>query len=138
MGKIDEFLNKIEHTRRRKDAIALFDIMKQAIPDSPRLWEDKAVGFGDYHYVNKTNEGDMPIIAFVIAKAHITIYFAVSGLDKYKDYLEKIGKYRRGKICLYISNLDKVNKEVLEELIHVYYQDVLDGRTTYRSHLDKS
>lgn len=131
MKDIISKLNEIEWTKRRRDALELLDIMNEAIEETPKLWDDKAVGYGDYHYVNKTNEGDMPIIGFVPAKAHMTIYFAVAGLDPYKDYLDKLGKYKRGKICLYLSNLDKVNKEVLKELISVYYQDVLDKTVTY-------
>jgi hypothetical protein len=124
-------LNEIESKRRRDDALAIFEITKRLLPDEPKLWDDKAVGFGDYHYVNKTNEGDMPILGFVPAKAHITMYFTVGGLDPYKHLLEKIGPYKRGKICLYVTNLNKMNLDVFEELIKTYYQDVLDGNAIY-------
>ena len=133
MKDIISNLNKIESSKRRRDALDIFDIMVENIPDKPKQWERNVVGFGDYHYVNKTNEGDMPIIGLVPAKAHITLYFAVGGLDKYNEYLGRIGKYKRGKICLYISNLEKVDKVVLANLIKHYYQDVLDGKTVYRT-----
>ncbi len=131
MDPIANKLNQIDHERRRRDAFDLLELIDKNVPDPPVLWEDKSVGFGDYHYVNKTSEGDMPILAFVPAKAHITVYFTVGGLDPYVDLLDRIGKYKRGKICLYISNLDKVNIDVLEELIQTYYQDVLEGKAIY-------
>ncbi len=131
MKDIKEVLENIEHPRRKNDAIDLFEIMKNNIPKEPKLWERDAIGFGDYHYVNKTNEGDMPILSFVIAKDHLTMYFAVGGLAPYKEYLDKIGPYKRGKICLYVSNLSKLDKDILASLIKVYYQDVLDGKAVY-------
>ena len=108
MNEIRTFLNEYEVPKRRKDALELFDLMNEVLEISPKLWDGKIVGYGDYHYVNKTNEGDMPILGFVLAKAHITIYFAVGGLNPYKEELDKIGKYKRGKICLYLSNLDNI------------------------------
>ncbi len=122
--KID-ILNKVEHKRRRNDAILLVDIIREVTKVEPKLWDDGFPGFGDYHYVNKTNEGDMPILSLAVAKAHITLYFAVNGLDPYKTYLEKLGQHRRGKVCLYISNMDKIDLEVFKELVKVFYRDAL-------------
>lgn len=89
------------------------------------------IGFGDYHYVNKTNEGDMPILGVVAAKAHVTVYFTVSGLDPYLHLLEQIGKFRRGKICLYISNMDKIDHDVFKTLVSSYYHDVVTKKVNY-------
>lgn len=98
--------------------------MRKELQIEPKLWDNKMVGFGDYHYVNKTNEGDMPITGFVVAKAHITLYFTVQGLDPYNDLLLNLGKYRRGKVCLYISNMNSIDEDALTILIHQYYADI--------------
>ena len=131
MKEIIDRINEIENEKRRSDMFRLFELINQTIDVEPSLWDRKSIGYGNYHYVNKTNEGDMPILAFVPASAHITIYFTVGGLDPYKDLLDQIGKYKRGKICLYLSNLDKVNDDVLRELIKRYYDDVLENRAVY-------
>ncbi|MCH4887878.1 DUF1801 domain-containing protein [Acidaminobacter sp. JC074] len=123
--KFTEWIERIPNERRKENAYRIFNIMKDEIDTPPKVWEDKSIGFGDFHYINKTNEGDMPIIAFVAAKAHITIYFAVQGLDPYTDLLDKIGSYRRGKICLYISNMDKINEDVFRKLIHLYFKEAM-------------
>ncbi|AIO17998.1 hypothetical protein KQ51_00094 [Candidatus Izimaplasma bacterium HR1] len=131
MSDITSRINEVESTKRKKDTHAIFELIKENVPDEPRLWEDTWIGFGDFHYVNKTNEGDMCILGLVAAKAHVTMYFTVGGLDPYKSYLDRLGKYRRGKTCLYISNFDKVDKVVLGDLIKTYYQDVIDGKASY-------
>lgn len=129
--KIINILNEVEHKTRRNDAIQIVDIIRSVTKVEPRLWNDNNPGFGDYHYVNKTNEGDMPILSLAVAKAHVTIYFAVNGLDPYQSYLSKLGQYRRGKICLYISNMKKINVEVFRELVDVFYKDALAKKTNH-------
>lgn len=119
-------LSEIEHKRRRKDALLILETIRQVTQVEPRLWEDGFPGFGRYHYINKTNEGDMPILSLAVAKAHITVYFAVRGLKPYQAYLSDLGQHRRGKICLYISNMDKINMTVFKELIGVAYKDSLE------------
>jgi len=128
-----KIIEEIESSRRKKDATVIFEVMREVIDDELVVWDDKCIGYGVYHYVNKTSEGDMPILGFVVAKAHITMYFAVGGLKHYESYLEQLGNYRRGKICLYISNMDKVNKEVLKELVKTYYQDVQSKKVVYET-----
>lgn len=124
-NRIIERLNEIEHERRRKDAKLIVDVIRAVTHVEPKLWDDKSPGFGSYHYINKTNEGDMPILSIAVAKAHITLYFAVTGLDPYKAYLSELGQHRRGKVCLYISNMDKINLDVFKELIKASYDDAL-------------
>lgn len=119
-----EELNKIQSKRRREDAIEIFELVSDIIPDPPYILEKNSIGFGHYHYVNKTNEGDMCIFGITPAKAHITLYFAVQGLSPYEDLLSQLGAYRRGKICLYISNFSKIDKEVFKKLVSNYYNDV--------------
>lgn len=124
-------IEAIENPRRKSDALEILDLMNEVITDNVRVWENKYIGFGHYHYVNKTNEGDMPVLSMVPAKAHMTLYFTVGGLKHYQDYLDQLGQYRQGKICLYISNMSKINKDVFRSLITKYYEDVSTKTVTY-------
>lgn len=132
-NKIIDKLEAIEHKRRRQDAILILNTIKEVIQVEPKLWDDGFPGFGDYHYVNKTNEGDMPILSFVAAKGHITLYFAVSGLSDYQSYLDKLGQHRRGKVCLYISNMDKIDMDVFKALVKVSYADSLETKANNKA-----
>ena len=128
---VETILNNIPHPKRQKDASWIVTIIAETLKVAPLVWDKKVIGFGDYHYVNNTNEGDMPILGVVAAKAHVTVYFTVSGLDPYVHLLDRIGQYRRGKICLYISNMEKIDLDVFNTLITSYYQDVVTGKIRY-------
>ena len=41
----------------------------------------------------------------------------MSGFSRYEELMKKLGKYKIGKSCLYIKNLDDIDMKVLEELI---------------------
>ena len=133
MSDIQKILNRITSKRRKTDAEELVRLIQKNIDTQPKIWDDKVIGWGDYHYVNKTSEGDMPILGLVPASAHITLYFTVGRLEKYAYFLEKLGQFKRGKICVYINNTDKIDKDIFEEFVKTYYQDVLSGKIVYQT-----
>lgn len=46
----------------------------------------------------------------------MTLYLS-QGFEQYDDLLERLGKHKLGKACLYIKNLDKIDQGVLRELV---------------------
>ena len=44
----------------------------------------------------------------------------MSGFDQHRELLEKLGKHRIGKSCLYIYKLEDVDKEELRKLLELY------------------
>ena len=116
-GNVEEFLNAIPDERKRADAFAVLELMKQATGEEPAMWGDAIVGFGEYHYRYASGrEGDWPLAGFSPRKQNLTIYI-MSGFDAYDELLERLGKYKTGKACLYINKLADVNPAVLEELV---------------------
>lgn len=55
------------------------------------------------------------MIGFAPRKQNISIYL-MGGLNKVEDELSKLGKYKRGKGCLYLKSLSDVNAEVLKKI----------------------
>ena len=53
---------------------------------------------------------------FAPRKKALTLYI-MAGFAQYDALLEKLGKYRTGKSCLYIKRLADVDLKVLEKLI---------------------
>lgn len=41
----------------------------------------------------------------------------MSGFEKYEELLNKLGKFKTGKSCLYINKLKDINIQSLKELI---------------------
>jgi len=81
------------------------------------MWGESIVGFGSYHYKYASGrEGDWPLVGFSPRKQNLTLYI-MSGFEKYEELLEKLGKFKTGKSCLYINKLKDVDIHTLRELI---------------------
>ena len=115
--KVEDFLNAVEHPTRKQDGFELLKIMKKITKEKPVMWGPSIVGFGSYHYKYATGrEGDMPRTGFSPRKGNLTIYI-MPGFEEYGDLLEKLGKHKLGKSCLYINKLADVDIDVLKQII---------------------
>lgn len=116
-----DFLNGVEHNTRREDSFTLLKMMQAVTGDEPVMWGSSIVGFGSYHYKYESGrEGDMPLIGFSPRKQSMTLYI-MPGFDEYDDLLEKLGKHKIGKACLYVNKLADVDPDVLRKLIKRSY-----------------
>ena len=114
---VEAFLNKIPDEERRKDSFRIVEMMEEITGEKPKMWGKAIVGFGCYHYKYESGrEGDAPIIAFSPRKQDLTLYLAY-GYDQWSEFIEKLGKHRTGKSCLYIKRLSDVHEPTLKKLI---------------------
>ncbi|WP_100371938.1 DUF1801 domain-containing protein [Bacillus sp. FJAT-45037] len=112
-----EFINEVEHPRKREDAFQLLDIFTETTGFKAKMWGPSIIGFGSYHYKYKTgHEGDAPLVGFSPRKAKISLYFA-TGDTKREQLLENFGKHTTGKACVYINKVADVDVDVLKALI---------------------
>ena len=81
------------------------------------MWGPSIVGFGNYHYKYESGrEGDFFISGFSPRKQNLTIYI-MAGFSRYSELMEKLGKYKTGRSCLYIKDLDDIDLKILQKLI---------------------
>jgi hypothetical protein len=114
---VEEFIAGVENEQKRKDSRELIALMTKITGKEPRMWGTSLVGFGQYHYKYESGrEGDMFLTGFSPRKSALTIYI-VSGFSKYTDQLAQLGTHKTGKSCLYVKNLDVVDRGILEEII---------------------
>ncbi len=114
---VKEFLNNVENKRRREDGFKILKLMQEVTQEPPIMWGDSIVGFGSYHYEYASGrEADWLAIGFSPRKQSLTVYI-MDGFEKYSELLQKLGKHKTGKSCLYINKLDDVNISVLKELM---------------------
>lgn len=114
---VKAFLKAIEHPRRREDGFALLDLMTKLTGWKPVMWGPTIVGFGSYHYkYDSGREGDFLVTGFSPRKAAMTVYI-MPGYQNYEHLLEKLGKHKIGRSCLYINKLDDVDLDVLSQLV---------------------
>lgn len=119
-----DFIAAVEHPTRRADAETLLDMMRRISGWEPRMWGPSMIGFGQYHYkYDSGHEGDAMRTGFSPRKANLVVYI-MPGYTDYGEILDRLGKHKMGKSCLYINKLADVNLDVLEELIRAGLADM--------------
>lgn len=114
---VESFLAGVEDADRRSDCRALAELMTEVTGEPPRMWGPSMVGFGSYHYRYASGrEGDWMLTGFSPRKRDLTVY-VMAGFDGYPDLMERLGKHKTGKSCLYLKRLSDVDLEVLRELV---------------------
>lgn len=118
-ASVAAFLKKVADKTRREDCQTVLDIMKDVTKEEPKMWGSSIVGFGLYRYKYASGrEGEWPIIGFAPRKGDLTLYI-MGGFDAVPDLMEKLGKYKTAKGCLYIKQLADVDLKVLKKLVTV-------------------
>lgn len=116
-----DFIQSLENEKRKEASLLLFKMMQEISGEPPVMWGDSIVGFGQYHYKYESGrEGDFFLIGFSPRKTNMVVYI-MPGFEKFQDLLDKLGPYKTGSSCLYLSNFDKIDQSVLKELIERSY-----------------
>jgi len=136
-----DFIAAVKDPGRRADAQALLRIFQRATGEKPVMWGSSIIGFGAYHYrYANGREDDMCLAGFSPRSSAFAVY-ALSGASGESDLLARLGKYKRGKGCLYIKRLVDVDQSVLETLVQTSSAHTrerqqcdicVDGRTAAR------
>lgn len=117
-----DFIQSVENKRRREDAETLVEVMSELTGYPPKMWGTSIIGFGSYHYTyDSGREGDNALVAFSPRKANMVLYI-MSGFEEYDTLMEKLGKHKTGRACLYINKLDDVDMDVLKQLITASFE----------------
>ncbi|MFQ5702225.1 MAG: DUF1801 domain-containing protein [Acidobacteriota bacterium] len=116
-ASVRRFLESIPDERRRNDSLAVLAMMEKITGERPKLWGPDIIGFGSYHYTYASGrEGDWFLTGFSPRKQALTLYI-MSGFARHDALLEKLGKFKTGKACLYIKKLEDIHRPTLRELI---------------------
>ena len=110
-----DFINSGENAALIPDCMELLNIFTKITGSQPVIW-GKIVGYGKYHYKNKTTEADWFITGFAPRKSEITLYI-MGGFGQMTDLMEKLGKHKFSGSCLHIKKLADVDMNVLEQII---------------------
>src|SRR5690606_24444143 len=114
---VTAFLDRVEDDRKREDAYAVMELMREVTGEEPQMWGDSIVGFGSYRYRYASGrEGDWPLTGFSPRKQNLTLYIN-SGFEEYDGLMQQLGKHKTGKSCLYIKRLSDLDLDVLRQLV---------------------
>jgi hypothetical protein len=123
-GSVDAFLDSVEPERKREEARQLDQLFQKVTGWRPRMWGPSMIGYGEYHYRYESGrEGDFLATGFSPRKANLTVYI-MPGYGDYGPILERLGKHKLGRSCLYINTLADIDLDVLAELIRFGLKDL--------------
>jgi hypothetical protein len=124
-ASVDDFINSVGDETKKVDSFKLLDVYSTITKEEPKMWGSSIIGFGQYHYKSERSkqEGDWPLTGFSPRKQNLTLY-VMPGFDNYSELLNKLGKHKISKGCLYINKLSDIDMEALKHLIKQSYLDM--------------
>lgn len=118
------FIAGIDHPTRRADAETLDALFRDITGWQPRMWGPTIIGYGAYHYTyDSGREGDMCATGFSPRKANLSLYI-MPGYQDFGHIINRLGKHKLGKACLYINKLADVDIDVVAEIIQAGLDDL--------------
>ena len=116
-ASVTAYLDAIADVRKRADCRTVAKMMRDATGNRAKMWGSSIVGYGsfDYRYASG-HEGSWAVCGFSSRAQNIAIYI-MPGFSGFGKLLDKLGKYKTGKSCLYIRKLEDIDQIVLEILI---------------------
>ena len=117
-ASVEDFIDTVSDEQKREDSFVLLEMMKKASKEEPKMWGASLIGFGKVTVKSPATgrEVDWLRIGFSPRKANLSLYLT-GDIKKHADALEKLGKHKTGKGCLYINKLSDVDLKVLKGII---------------------
>ena len=115
--QVSDFINSfVDDKQKREDSLQLIELMKKWSGFEPKMWGPTIIGFGSYHYKYASgHEGDCLLIGFSPRKKAFSLYVYTPQQNN-TELLNKLGKFKMGKACIYINKLLDIDLDVLEVL----------------------
>lgn len=121
---VSDFIAAVDHPVRCADAKILDKLFRDETGWQPRMWGPTIIGYGSYDYTYESGRtGSSLATGFSPRKANLVLYI-MPGYADLKTYLDRIGKYKKGKSCLYINKLADVDLDVVRALIRAGLTDL--------------
>jgi hypothetical protein len=121
-ASVGEFIAQVEDPQKRADSAVLIEMMARITGEKPKMWGPSIIGFGRYHYkYDSGHEGESCLAAFSPRKAEFSIYLWPEAEGWREKLLNKLGKHRMGKGCLYVKKLENIDLRVLEQLVKLSF-----------------
>ena len=118
-ASVEDFLRGVADEQQREDARKVLEMMRRVTGEEPKMWGTAIIGFGNRVYTSPATgrEVDWMKIGFSPRKGNLSLYVLHYGSNSQEKLLEKLGKHKTGKGCLYIKRLSDVDEEILEKII---------------------
>lgn len=115
-ASVADFINTVTDQQKRDDSYLLLNLLTELSGKPAKMWGNSLIGFDKYVYKNTGKGGEWPIVGFSPRKTALTLYI-MTGFSDFPPLMEKLGKYKTGKSCLYIKRLSDIDLVILKQLI---------------------
>jgi hypothetical protein len=116
-ASVEDYLASRASEQQAADCKVLMAMLKKVTKQPPHMWGPSIVGYGSYKYTYESgHSGEAPVAGFAIRGRDIVLYVDVGG-EKQQALLQKLGKHKMGKVCLYLRQLADVDPTTLEKII---------------------
>ena len=126
----ESFIEAAEHPGKREDGKVLDALFRKVTGEAPKMWGPTIVGYGQYHYrYDSGHEGDICRVGFSPRKAKHSLYLMCGSPKEEAQFaplLARLGKYSRGKGCLYVNKLADIDLAVLEDMVALSWKNSLE------------
>ena len=124
--EIEAFLAKVPPAKRLRDAGTLLALYERATGLEAKL-HGTIIGYGQYDYrYDSGHSGTSAAAGFSPRKAAMSLYFS-DGLASHADALAKLGPHRAAVGCLYLTDLEQNDLDVLEEMVRASFKTLTAG-----------
>ncbi|MBS7547627.1 DUF1801 domain-containing protein [Dietzia massiliensis] len=112
-----DWIAELPTARRAEDGLRLLELFDDATGAEAVTWAGSIVGYGHHHYVyDSGREGDTFVVGFSPRASSLTLY-GLLGLPDEDHLLARLGPHKTGRGCLYVTRLDRVDEQVLREMV---------------------
>jgi len=116
-ASVDAYLSARADAAQQKDCRTIMAICKRLTKEAPKMWGPSIVGFGSYSYRYESgHSGRAPLVGIAVRGRELVVYLFMDSAAQ-AALLVRLGKHRRGKVCLYLKRLADLDVKVLEGLI---------------------
>jgi hypothetical protein len=123
----ESFIEAVDHPGKRADGKVLDALFRKVTGEAPKMWGPTIVGYGRYHYrYDSGHEGDMCRVGFSPRKAKHSLYLMCGSPQEEAQFaplLARLGKFSRGRGCLYVNKLADIDLAVLEEMVALSWKN---------------
>lgn len=97
---------------KRADGEYFVDLFQDVTGLPSVVWGRKIIGFGSYDYTYASgHSGTAAQLAFAVAERQISLYLTCDA-DEFEPFFARLGPVKRGKGCIYITRLARVDRQV--------------------------
>lgn len=118
------FLDAVEPPRRRAEGWRLHAILSEVSGFPARMWGASIVGFGRYDYAPRSGPAASWFATGFSPRKAAAVVYIMPGYTDFDAILGRLGPHRKGKACLYLPRLDRIDEGVLRELVRAGLDDL--------------